>query len=158
MGGRIAHDLARDGYRVEVLPDATWVRISDRVRVLCVADESRMDAITAVSGSGPAYFFKFAEALVGAAMAIGFTRDEAVPGAFNVASGTPRSVGEMAGVLADAAGEDAPRPVVTGQYRLGDVRHVFASPERARRMLGFSATEDFRAGMAEFSRDPLRAA
>jgi pyrroline-5-carboxylate reductase len=47
-------------------------------KVLRVADEARMDAITAVSGSGPAYFFKFAEALVEAAMAIGFTRDEAV--------------------------------------------------------------------------------
>ena len=47
-------------------------------KVLRVADESRMDAITAVSGSGPAYFFRFAEALVEAAMAIGFTREEAV--------------------------------------------------------------------------------
>lgn len=47
-------------------------------RVLRVADEGRMDAITAVSGSGPAYFFRFAEALVTAAMRLGFTRDEAV--------------------------------------------------------------------------------
>jgi pyrroline-5-carboxylate reductase len=47
-------------------------------QVLRLADESRMDAITAVSGSGPAYFFRFAEALVEAAMALGFTRDEAV--------------------------------------------------------------------------------
>ncbi len=46
--------------------------------VLKVTDESRMDAITAVSGSGPAYFFRFAEALVDAAMALGFSRDEAV--------------------------------------------------------------------------------
>lgn len=95
---------------------------------------------------------------VARANVIALTRDDAVPGAFNVASGTPRSVWEMAGVLADAAGADAPRPVVTGQYRLGDVRHVFASPDRARRVLGFTATEDFRAGMMEFSRAPLRAA
>jgi pyrroline-5-carboxylate reductase len=47
-------------------------------KVLRVKDESRMDAITAVSGSGPAYFFRFAEALVEAAMTLGFTRDEAV--------------------------------------------------------------------------------
>ncbi|HEX3135571.1 MAG TPA: pyrroline-5-carboxylate reductase [Planctomycetota bacterium] len=47
-------------------------------KVLRVTDEGRMDAITAVSGSGPAYFFRFAEALVDAAMAIGFTREEAV--------------------------------------------------------------------------------
>jgi dTDP-L-rhamnose 4-epimerase len=83
---------------------------------------------------------------------------EAVPGAFNVATGMPTSVGEMAQVLTDAAGADAPRPTVTGEYRLGDVRHVFASPDRARRLLGFTATEDFRAGMTEFAHAPLRAA
>ena len=40
--------------------------------------ETKMDAITAVSGSGPAYFFRLAEALVAAAMGLGFSRDEAV--------------------------------------------------------------------------------
>ena len=53
-------------------------------------------------------------------------------GAFNVASGHPRSILEMAEALADAHGDRAPRPVVTGQFRLGDVRHVFASAEKAR--------------------------
>ena len=64
----------------------------------------------------------------------------------------------MAEALADAAGQDAPRPRVTGEFRLGDVRHVFASAERAERELGFKAAEDFREGMAEFARAPLRAA
>jgi pyrroline-5-carboxylate reductase len=36
-----------------------------------------MDAITAVSGSGPAYVFAFAEALMSGAQALGFTADEA---------------------------------------------------------------------------------
>jgi dTDP-L-rhamnose 4-epimerase len=89
---------------------------------------------------------------------IALTREEPVTGAFNVASGNPRSVGEMADALADATGPQAPRPVITGQYRLGDVRHVFASAERSERELGFKAREDFRAGMAEFARAPLRVA
>lgn len=89
---------------------------------------------------------------------IALTRGEPLTGAFNVASGDPRSVGEMAHALADAAGPEAPRPLVTGQYRLGDVRHVFASAKRTERVLGFKARVDFRAGMAEFSRAPLRAA
>jgi dTDP-L-rhamnose 4-epimerase len=72
-----------------------------------------------------------------------------IPGAFNVCSGTPRSVLDMAEALADAAGPDAPRPVITGAYRLGDVRHVFADAGHARERLGFSAGEDFAAGMAE---------
>ena len=32
--------------------------------------------------------------------------------------------------LAEAHGDSAPRPVITGQYRLGDVRHVFATAEK----------------------------
>lgn len=63
---------------------------------------------------------------------------EPVPGVFNVCSGTPRTVLEMAATLASSYA-DAPAPVVTGDYRLGDVRHVFASAERARAVLGFSA-------------------
>jgi dTDP-L-rhamnose 4-epimerase len=94
---------------------------------------------------------------VARANVMALTADEVPAGVFNVASGTPRSVGEMARALADAAGPRAPRPVVTGDYRLGDVRHVFASAERAGRVLGFRAREDFHDGMAEFSRAPLRA-
>jgi dTDP-L-rhamnose 4-epimerase len=78
------------------------------------------------------------------------------PGAFNVASGTPRSVGEMAAALARAVDPALP-PEVTGQWRAGDVRHVFASPERAASDLGFSAAEDFEAGMREFAEAKLRA-
>jgi hypothetical protein len=37
-----------------------------------------MDAITAVSGSGPAYVFAFAEALLRAAETLGFSREEAM--------------------------------------------------------------------------------
>ncbi|MGH9001302.1 MAG: NAD-dependent epimerase/dehydratase family protein [Acidimicrobiia bacterium] len=77
-------------------------------------------------------------------------------GVFNVCSGEPRTVGEMAEAISAAFGPDAPRPVVTGGYRPGDVRHVFASPERARVGLGFSAQVPFAAGMAEFARAPLR--
>ena len=77
-------------------------------------------------------------------------------GAFNVASGEPRSIGEMACALSAAAGDAAPRPVVTGRYRLGDVRHVFASIEKARRELGYEPEERFATGMREFASAPLR--
>ncbi len=45
----------------------------------------------------------------------------------------------------------------SGGYRLGDVRHVFASPAKARRELGFRSTVGFEDGMRAFARDPLRA-
>jgi len=76
--------------------------------------------------------------------------------AYNVASGTPHTVREMAAALAVEFGGQV-EPKVTGDYRLGDVRHIVASPDAAVRELGFSADAGFAAGMAEFARAPLRA-
>ena len=45
----------------------------------------------------------------------------------------------------------APPVEVTGEYRLGDVRHVFASAALAADALGFIAREDFATGMAELA-------
>jgi len=73
---------------------------------------------------------------------------------YNVASGEPHTVGEMAFALAGAFGDI--EPVVTGEYRLGDVRHIVASPEGAARDLGFRAQTRFAEGIAEFARAPLR--
>ncbi len=78
-------------------------------------------------------------------------------GALNVASGEPHTVLEMATALSAGFGPDAPSPVVTGAYRLGDVRHVVASAERAFDVLGFEARTAFAAGMAQFAHAPLRA-
>jgi dTDP-L-rhamnose 4-epimerase len=89
-----------------------------------------------------------AEALMGAGLSAG-------PGtlrAYNVGSGTPRTVGELASALADDFG--GPAPVVTGEYRLGDVRHVTASSERIGRELGWRAAVPFAAGVAEFAKAP----
>ena len=76
--------------------------------------------------------------------------------AFNVASGTPHTVGEFATTLSRELG--GPEPVVTGEFRLGDVRHVTASADRARRELGFRARVDFEDGVREFARARLRGA
>jgi dTDP-L-rhamnose 4-epimerase len=73
---------------------------------------------------------------------------------YNVASGEPHTVGEMAAALAVAFG--GIEPVVTGDFRLGDVRHIVASPAAAARDLGFRAQTRFAEGMAEFAHAPLR--
>ena len=74
---------------------------------------------------------------------------------YNVASGEPHTVGEMAAALAAAFGGGL-EPVITGEYRLGDVRHVVASPARSAADLSFRAQIRFADGIAEFARAPLR--
>ncbi|WP_324786746.1 NAD-dependent epimerase/dehydratase family protein [Streptomyces sp. H51] len=69
--------------------------------------------------------------------------------AYNTGSGEVRTVGEMARALAAACG--GPEPVVTGAYRLGDVRHVTADSARLRGELGWTARVGFAEGMREFA-------
>jgi dTDP-L-rhamnose 4-epimerase len=78
----------------------------------------------------------------------------ATPGiaAYNICSGTPVSILDVARAVAG----DGPAPEVTGDYRLGDVRHVVASPARAERELGFRATVTPVEGLAAFRGEPLR--
>jgi dTDP-L-rhamnose 4-epimerase len=76
--------------------------------------------------------------------------------AYNTGSGTPHTVGEMAGALAAAHG--GPAPVVTGEFRLGDVRHITADSRRLTAELGWKARVGFAEGMAEFATAGLRGA
>jgi dTDP-L-rhamnose 4-epimerase len=71
------------------------------------------------------------------------TNDEPVDGPLNVASGTPRTVLDLADALCAGTGLT---PRVAGGGRLGDVRHIVASPARAAAELGFRATEPFDLG------------
>jgi dTDP-L-rhamnose 4-epimerase len=75
-------------------------------------------------------------------------------GTYNVATGSPRSVGQLARELARVTA--GPEPVVTGEFRAGDVRHVFAAAALARDRLGFAAEVGLREGLEEFARSDLR--
>jgi dTDP-L-rhamnose 4-epimerase len=88
------------------------------------------------------------------AVALEAGQEEGVLDAYNVGSGEPHTVGEMARALAAAYG--GPEPVVTGAYRLGDVRHVTADSSRLRARLGWKAEVGFADGMREFAAAPLR--
>ena len=72
----------------------------------------------------------------------------------NVCSGHPVTIGEVAAELSRARGGKA--PVITGQYRSGDVRHIVADPTRAAEILGFKAAIPPTTGLAEFAWSPLR--
>ncbi|AQT75630.1 NAD-dependent epimerase/dehydratase family protein [Streptomyces sp. fd1-xmd] len=75
--------------------------------------------------------------------------------AYNTGSGDPHTVGEMASALASAYG--GPAPVVTGEFRLGDVRHITADSARLREDLGWHPRVGFAEGMADFARAGQRA-
>ncbi len=75
--------------------------------------------------------------------------------AVNVCSGRPISILQVATALCDARGGSL-SPVITGQYRSGDVRHIVADPTRAAEVLGFRAAVDPADGLREFAFAPLR--
>jgi dTDP-L-rhamnose 4-epimerase len=74
--------------------------------------------------------------------------------AFNVCSGRPISIMDVATRI--CAARDGQPPVVTGQYRSGDVRHIVADPAAAADVLGFRAAIDPADGLTEFAFAPLR--
>jgi dTDP-L-rhamnose 4-epimerase len=83
------------------------------------------------------------------------TRDTTAPfQAFNVGSGEVRTVHDMASALAEAL--DGLDPVVTGQFRLGDVRHITADSSRLRRELGWRPEISFADGMRELASEPAQ--
>jgi dTDP-L-rhamnose 4-epimerase len=86
---------------------------------------------------------------------LALTHPDGYDGALNVGSGTAHTVGEMATTLAAAFGREL-EPEVTGAYRLGDVRHIVASSERAAAALGYRAQVPFEVGMREFASAALR--
>ena len=78
--------------------------------------------------------------------------------AVNVCSGRPISILEVATALCEARRDSSGSlsPMITGQYRSGDVRHIVADPARAAEVLGFRAAVDPADGLREFAFAPLR--
>ncbi|MFC0316313.1 pyrroline-5-carboxylate reductase [Gordonia phosphorivorans] len=70
---------------------AVAVRLMEAVGKVMVVPEKQMDAVTAISGSGPAYFFLMVEALVDAGVGLGLTR----PQALELAGQTLKGAGEL---------------------------------------------------------------
>ncbi len=77
--------------------------------------------------------------------------DLAVWDVFNVGSGSPISIAEMASTLARMLGKSL-APEYLGKYRVGDVRHCFADISKIERTFGVRPQRTFDAGMQELIR------
>jgi pyrroline-5-carboxylate reductase len=76
-----------------------------------LADEADMDLVTALAGSGPAFVYRFIDALATGAAALGLPRDQAdrlalamVEGAAQLAAASPHSPAELARRVASPGG------------------------------------------------------
>ncbi|WP_180150381.1 pyrroline-5-carboxylate reductase [Mycobacterium saskatchewanense] len=80
----------------------------DSVGGVLVVPESQMDAVTALSGSGPAYFLLMVEALVDAGVAAGLTRQVATDLTAQTMAGAAAMLLERLDSDSEAAAEQAP--------------------------------------------------
>jgi dTDP-L-rhamnose 4-epimerase len=70
---------------------------------------------------------------------------------FNVGSGRDYTILELAGRMAEAIGCEHIEPEVTGQYRVGDIRHCFADINHTQKVLGYVPRVSLEKGMMELA-------
>jgi dTDP-L-rhamnose 4-epimerase len=87
---------------------------------------------------------------VARAFRLALERDGADDSAVNVGSGLSVTVREIGEKLAATIGKQI-EPEVTGEYRLGDIRHCYADISHARAALGYEPRVELEAGMAEIA-------
>jgi pyrroline-5-carboxylate reductase len=109
-------------------------------RELYVDDEKKLDMVTAVSGSGPAYVFMFIEALIDGAVAVGLPRPTAeelalqtVYGSALYAQESPRSAADLRAMVTSPAGTTAAGLIELekGAFRASLIECVRAAYQRA---------------------------
>ena len=76
--------------------------------------------------------------------------DSAEGQVFNIGSGHPVNILEVAEALADALANNR-EPQIAGKYRAGDVRHCFGDVTQARQKLGYSPQVSLEEGMNELA-------
>lgn len=84
------------------------------------------------------------------ATVLGIEKEQANYEVFNVGTGIPTTVIEVAERLIQHYGAHV-RPVVTGHFRSGDIRHNFANLSKIQTRLGFNPRTNFATGLQEFA-------
>jgi dTDP-L-rhamnose 4-epimerase len=81
---------------------------------------------------------------------LGIEKEEANGQVFNVGTGIPTTVMEVAAGLIALYGKEVPVNV-SGNYRLGDIRHNYADMKKTERLLGFTPAVSFSEGLRLFT-------
>lgn len=76
-------------------------------------------------------------------------RPESDGAILNIGTGIPRTISEIAEIMARLTGHPDVRPEISGKFRTGDIRHCSADISRARRLLGFEPTVDWEESLEE---------
>lgn len=78
-----------------------------------------------------------------------------VPGSdqqvFNIGSGQNYTISSLARILAKTMGKENIEPEITGEYRVGDIRHCFADISKAQNILGYTPQVSLEEGMRELA-------
>ena len=85
---------------------------------------------------------------VARATVLALESEEAAGQAVNIGVGSPLTIVQVAELLAKRLDVDI-SPEVTGKFRVGDIRHCWADPTRAEKLLGFTADIPLESGVAE---------
>jgi dTDP-L-rhamnose 4-epimerase len=88
---------------------------------------------------------------VARAVELALTEDGVGGEVLNVGSGESVTVNEIAAQLGAILGRSDIEPEVTGEYRVGDIRHCFADIGRAQRVLGFRPQVSMAEGLVELA-------
>jgi pyrroline-5-carboxylate reductase len=109
-----------------------------------LAEEAQFDLVTALAGSGPAFVYRFIDALAEGAAALGLSRDQAdrlalatVEGAAALAAASPHAPGELARRVASPGGTtEAGLKLLDADRALADLAEVTlkAAAERSAEM------------------------
>jgi pyrroline-5-carboxylate reductase len=119
------------------------VSMFEAVGIVSVVEESKLDLVTGVSGSGPAYVYYFMEAMTRAGIEGGLSEEDArkltlqtVLGAASMVQATQENPAELRRKVTSPNGSTQAALEVLDKYQFTDgiVRAIFRSAERAKEM------------------------
>ncbi|MCB0265049.1 MAG: pyrroline-5-carboxylate reductase [Calditrichaeota bacterium] len=119
--------------------------LSTTGRTIFLDDESLLDAVTALSGSGPAYFFYLVKCMIDAGMQLGMEESVAAMlvkqtmlGSFHLMNQSPKKLDELIAAVKSKGGttEAAFGEFMSGKMGETLMNGIFAAQKRARELSG----------------------